>query len=849
MSSTAAVIPGVTYHLPKAVEKSFNCIKPSEREATCKRFYSDNTVSQNVPVKSPQFTTASFDAALRSSLRPLLHDKSSAFDSHAEPYPEFLRRTLSFRESDAPPLDALIRQRIQSLPRHLILKDSDSRIAQNSTEEEPVLCDNSELERLCLAGCQYVPRHPLGLGNAGNTCYLNSVLQCLLATGPLLAYISTKHSNPSTCTVARGEATNLQSGLNKSRFCGLCALMRLLKEHSQRSQSNAAANFACSLGGQIVPSYFVGNVRAVCPNFRPYQQEDAHEFLLGLISRMEDCAMAEMGKLSRNVAETNAIRRIFGGVIRSEVTCHSCRKVSTVNEMCFNLSVDITCGHSLQQCLSNYIRSEELCGQNAYKCENCRQLRGAVRRSTIFQGPPILIIQFNRFSRNHKLDSRVEFPSSFNLRPFMTEGKGAPVLYRLYATVNHEGYSCRSGHYVAYTLRNGTWFSHNDSFVNSTSADHVLRQAPYLLFFEAVNPIPNFNTKSTTSPSTSRTPPNHSALVVNDHSIVPTTPRQHTHNHLIVSQIPLPPSTPLPANIQTTGKPSITPFTVRKPPTSFIPRAVHSSDRYRQSYNTVQSPTIEPQTLAIPNTESFSSPTAAVVSAAYTSTSETDCGLVNNVWNAAAASSAVQQLLYRDVYSAGSWEDQSSPSEHNSKQGGPSALDPCPQSARPFTLSRKCIPQKRKHSPSPSNESVTKRSPPSTSSVHDSTDKDMCSPGIHNPNLSSSAELTLTPSGDDSDSSIVWVPFNHVASSRVQKKNGHRRKNKHKMHFKFHLDSQTNQCLDANGDHRHRCHHHRRSHKKRGHKRRRHSSEHHGPSRHDVSEHSRSFHKFHKLHL
>ncbi|KAF8566288.1 hypothetical protein P879_09905 [Paragonimus westermani] len=330
---------------------------------------------------------------------------------------------------------------------------------------DTLLCTDSELACFCHTGGQYVPRQSLGLGNAGNTCYLNSVIQCLLATGPLLAYISLKHSNPNSCVIATGQATTLPSGITKNRFCALCGLLRLLKEHTQRIQSNGAGRFDHFSGGQIVPSYFVGNVRAVCPSLRPYQQEDAHEFLLGLLSRMEDSAMAGLGKLPRRVTETNVIRRIFGSVVRSEVTCHSCRKVSARDEQCFNLSVDITCGRSLQQCLFNYIRNEELCGQNAYKCENCRQLQTAIRKCTIHQGAPILIIQFNRFSRSQKLDTRVEYPSSFNLRPFMTDSKGPPVLYRLYATVNHEGFSCRSGHYVAYTRRNGVWLLHNDSFV------------------------------------------------------------------------------------------------------------------------------------------------------------------------------------------------------------------------------------------------------------------------------------------------------------------------------------------------------------------------------------------------
>nr|VZI30695.1 unnamed protein product [Spirometra erinaceieuropaei] len=149
--------------------------------------------------------------------------------------------------------------------------------------------------------------------------------------------------------------------------------------------------------------------------------------------------------------------------------------------------MDITHARSLQQCLFNYTQPEVLQGANAYKCETCKQLRHATRCCRIFRAPPVLVVQFNRFSRNLKLDTRVDFPATFNMRPHMTPPRGPSVIYRLYATLNHEGYSCRSGHYVAFTRRNNQWFSHNDSIVTSTTQECVLRQSPYLLFYELVS--------------------------------------------------------------------------------------------------------------------------------------------------------------------------------------------------------------------------------------------------------------------------------------------------------------------------------------------------------------------------
>ncbi|TPP61297.1 Ubiquitin carboxyl-terminal hydrolase 36 [Fasciola gigantica] len=843
MSSTTAVVPNVNYHLPKQVSQEFSHSEPPRKAHTCilphagddmahapcplqlpaQSTQNYSSTSKSGLVTSKRLISSNIDSALRSSLKPWLNtaiarDQTSLSFGITDAN-DFARRSLTFHESLAPPLDYVIRQKIEGHPNSLILSDTSP--TETSEAATHSLCSDSELATLCRSGGEHVPSQSLGLSNSGNTCYLNSVLQCLLATGPLLAYASTKHCSSDSCSTTSG-----QLGPNRSRFCALCGLLRLLREHNQRMQSANVRTPSCGVG-HILPSYFLANVRAVCPGFRPYQQEDAHEFLLGLLSRMEDNITAGLGKMPRSLSETNAVRRIFGGIVRSEVTCHTCHNVSARDEISFNLSVDITCGRSLQQCLFNYIHSEELCGQNAYKCEKCRQYRSATRRSTILRGGPILIIQFNRFSRNQKLDTRVEFPSSFNLRPFMTDAKGPPVLYRLYGTVNHEGYSCRSGHYVAFTRRHGLWLSHNDCFVNSTNVEHVLRQTPYLLFYEAVNPIQN-------TPGITPCP----------------TPKEQTKSACVTDKPSKPSSTIPPAfalNVLLPVKPASEPSTTSvalcttqtttKPvnatgKTSLIstPRIVFNPNiKQRPSLNTVISTICTTNTTTTPsNSSPFHTVTKPVVvsTEAQSSSCTADVTCAVDVIGkstvksclATFTSATVRQLLYGEASTPGLWSERPTPAVPVS------TVDPANQSQVKVNSrvrlsdDQRTSPRKRKHSPS---STVQVNASPMSGLSENSNNHDS-EPAVRSKRTDVSdtptpAKQSRRVSESSSDSSIVWIPKNSLASRLHEHSTSlknHKTNGVNGHSSSSHDRSQLQSDIDRpNRKHRHRHHHKKRKHR------------------------------------
>lgn len=48
------------------------------------------------------------------------------------------------------------------------------------------------------------------------------------------------------------------------------------------------------------------------------------------------------------------------------------------------------------------------------------------------------------------LNQDVGYPEFLNIRPYMSQSSGDPVMYGLYAVLVHSGYSCHAGHYYCY---------------------------------------------------------------------------------------------------------------------------------------------------------------------------------------------------------------------------------------------------------------------------------------------------------------------------------------------------------------------------------------------------------------
>ncbi|XP_076843395.1 LOW QUALITY PROTEIN: ubiquitin carboxyl-terminal hydrolase 36 [Brachyhypopomus gauderio] len=298
-----------------------------------------------------------------------------------------------------------------------------------------------------------------GLHNLGNTCFLNSTVQCLTYTPPLANYLLSKEHSRSC---------------HQSGFCMICVM-----------QNHIIQAFA-NTGNAIKPVSFIRDLKKIARHFRFGSQEDAHEFLRYTIDAMQKACLNGYPKLDRQTQATTLVHQIFGGYLRSRVKCSICKSVSDTYDPYLDIAVEIRQAANIVRALELFVKPDVLSGENAYMCAKCMKKVPATKRFTVHRASNVLTLSLKRFANfsGGKITKDVGYPEFLNLRPYMSQSSGDPVMYGLYAVLVHSGYSCHAGHYYCYVkASNGQWYQMNDSMVNSSNIKVVLNQQAYVLFY------------------------------------------------------------------------------------------------------------------------------------------------------------------------------------------------------------------------------------------------------------------------------------------------------------------------------------------------------------------------------
>ncbi|XP_023721151.1 ubiquitin carboxyl-terminal hydrolase 36 [Cryptotermes secundus] len=263
-----------------------------------------------------------------------------------------------------------------------------------------------------------------GMINVDNSCYLNSTLQALFHVPAFVNWLCSDNSHLSNCTVVNGSVKDVYI---------ICAMNKTFKASRKKS------------GTIIKPLLIYSRLQFISKDLVPGQQEDAHEFM---------CYLLKNSMLDSYSMETTPLNQIFGGYIRTEVTCLQCGSVSTTFQHCQDFILDIQHTSTLDGALAAYFCEECLDGDDAYWCEQCHRKVSAIKKFSLEKPPPVLCIQIKRFNiMGEKIDKHISISLRLDLTRFLCPQSAhhgpAPLTYHLVPMVIHDGPSSHCGHYTA----------------------------------------------------------------------------------------------------------------------------------------------------------------------------------------------------------------------------------------------------------------------------------------------------------------------------------------------------------------------------------------------------------------
>ncbi|CAG8554169.1 15402_t:CDS:10 [Dentiscutata erythropus] len=228
----------------------------------------------------------------------------------------------------------------------------------------------------------------------------------------------------------------------------------------------------------------------------------------------------------RHSSSLSIISDVFQGVYESKIKCLHCKKESSKDDDFYVLPIQVdkkfrlksqekgsngvlnnvvgSIGDwlgiggrtvKLQDCLAAFCATENLTGEDKYRCDGCKSLTDCQKVLRITRLPESLCIQIKRFRFDSYLSTKivtnVQFPmEDLDMSPYCKESRDSldNSKYSLYGLIHHRGV-IGGGHYVAYAKNpiDDNWYEFDDTYVTRKTATEVSRLEAYVLFYRKTN--------------------------------------------------------------------------------------------------------------------------------------------------------------------------------------------------------------------------------------------------------------------------------------------------------------------------------------------------------------------------
>jgi ubiquitin C-terminal hydrolase len=323
-----------------------------------------------------------------------------------------------------------------------------------------------------------------GLMNKGNTCYINTSIQCL------------------------GHCTNFLHYILSGKYERIDGnLINELRELFMELWIN---------NNGVIPNRFLKYLKLNMSSIDIWEQNDIQEFLVMFIDKLNASISKSIDpeialnniiyldthydKLKKKMdkswfqsmcREFSPLLDYFYGQSVIQIICGNCRKIHHNYEPFSILTLPISnTQEGLIDCLKHYSTSEYLNDPNSsnddhieWKCDGCNKCAKSLQTMKFWRLPKVLTICFKRFrndsSKNNVL---ISIPEEIDVSDFVI-GE-TTVKYELCSIACHMG-SFNNGHYYAICKNpNGIWFRLDDTSISELTGEFKTPNNAYMVFYQ-----------------------------------------------------------------------------------------------------------------------------------------------------------------------------------------------------------------------------------------------------------------------------------------------------------------------------------------------------------------------------
>jgi ubiquitin C-terminal hydrolase len=323
-----------------------------------------------------------------------------------------------------------------------------------------------------------------GLANLGNTCFINSTVQCISHIYELNNFLDCK---------------TYQKRINK------------IPESLLLIEWDKLRTLMWSENCIIKPAGFINAIQKVAhlkdkDIFTGYAQNDLTEFMNFLFMSFHESIKREvemnikgdvknktdklatkcyemMKQMYKN--EYSEFLKMFYGICVSEINSLESSYENIIPEPFFNIDVPIDKYDTLNECLEQYTEKEILDDDNKILNDKTNKREKASKRIMFWSLPNVLIITLKRFSNNNdKNNKKISFPlTKLDMSKYVIGYDKNSYKYDLFGICNHSG-GVHGGHYTAYVKNaNNNWYHFNDTNVSKIKITDLQTSSAYCFFY------------------------------------------------------------------------------------------------------------------------------------------------------------------------------------------------------------------------------------------------------------------------------------------------------------------------------------------------------------------------------